>query len=247
VARSELAARTEATSVAAGRERIVALEAKIAQLDAQIAAELDPPGGFSKEQLAEGRRPNVVPATSSRAQPSGARYHELVAERNAAQRALQSESEGLTRTLREQVDAATPGPLARPLALANAAALDPVLRPVNGAPIDVTTGQPMTTGDWATDHLVSRTEIARDPRFARLSPAGRDRMLLGIPKNYLPLTPEANGAKGSLTVEQWITASARAGRPFSPAIAEALRAADVAARIAIEAAFKAELEALSSP
>jgi len=239
LALSEATARSEATMVASARDRIVALETEIVDLDARIRVELDPPGGFTPEQIAEGRRPNVIPATSPRAQPSGATYHQFAALRNAKLSALRAESEALTSTLRAQVEAATPGAAARPVALANAAALDPVLRPVNGVPIDVTTGRPMTTAAWATDHLVSRSEIARDPRFARLSPAGRDHMLLGIPEDLFPLTPEANGAKGGLSVEEWITARQRAGRPFSREIADALRAADLRARAAIEAAFQA--------
>jgi hypothetical protein len=148
-----------------------------------------------------------------------------------------SESAGLTRSLAEQVAAATPGSAARPDALRNAASLDPVLQPVNGVPIDVTTGKPMTTTNWPTDHIMSRTEIARDPRFARLTPLEREAMLLEIPENYLPLTTEANSSKGGLSIDAWIAARAKSGQPLPAEVVTALRAADKRARAAVEAKF----------
>jgi len=96
----------------------------------------------------------------------------------------------------------------------------------------------MTTSAWATDHLESRSEIARDPRFARLSPLDREDLLLNVPENYLPMTVEANSSKGALSVDEWIAARAADGRPLPPAMAAALRAADVRARAAVEARFR---------
>jgi len=135
------------------------------------------------------------------------------------------------------VEAATPGAAARPDALRNAASLDPPLRPVGGVPIDVTTGKPMTTANPPTDHIMPRTEIARDPRFARLTPLQREAMLLEVPENYLPLTTEANSSKGGLSVDAWIAARAKSGQPLPPEVATALRAADKRARAAVEAKF----------
>jgi hypothetical protein len=102
----------------------------------------------------------------------------------------------------------------------------------------VTTGLEITTPDWATDHIVSRAELAADPRFARLTPLQRDEMLLGIPENYLPVTTEANSSKGSLTVEKWIRARANSNQPLPDAMVEALRTADARARDAVENRFK---------
>jgi hypothetical protein len=237
LARSEATARSEAAAAARGRTEVVRLEGEIARLDALISAELNPPGGFTKEQLAEGRKPGVIPLAEARLQPSGARYHELARQRAALTRQLLSESTGLTRSLADQVAAATPGSAARPAALSNAASLEPVLQPVNGVPIDVTTGKPMTTTNWATDHIMSRTEIARDPRFARLTPLEREAMLLEIPENYLPLTTEANSSKGGLSIDAWIAARAKSGQPLPAEVVTALRAADKRARAAVEAKF----------
>lgn len=236
--RSELRARSEAAAASRGQQEVVRLEAEIADLDAQIAAELNPPGGFTRGQIFEGRRAGIAPLAETRLQPSGAKYHELVARRNAALRRLESETEGLTRSLAEQVAAATPGRTARPVALNNAAALDPVLHPVSGVPIDVTTGLPVKTTEWAVDHLMSRSEIARDPRFARLTPLQRDALLLEVPENYLPMTTEANSSKGGLSVDQWIAARASSGQPLPPHVIKALRAADARARATVEAKFK---------
>jgi hypothetical protein len=140
--------------------------------------------------------------------------------------------------LKDRLAAATPGPAARPVALANARSLpNEALRPVNGVPIDVTNGLPMTTADWATDHLESRVEIARDPRFARLSPAKQREILTNVPENYLPITLVANSSKGIKSVNEWIAARARTN-PIPKEMAEALRAADQRARAAIERFFQ---------
>jgi hypothetical protein len=183
----------------------------------------------------------MPPLAEPRLQPSGARYHDLVRQRAKALEQLQSETSSLTRGIREQVEAATPGAEARDTALANAASLDPVLQPKNNVPIDVTTGQPMTTTQWATDHIMSRNEIARDPRFARLTPIERDAILREVPENYLPITKEANSSKGTRTIEEWITARERAGQPLPPDVVTALREADKRARAAIENFFRTHL------
>jgi hypothetical protein len=235
---SEAVARREAAEAARARAEIVRLDGEIARLNRLIDAELNPPGGFTVEQVREGRRPWLVPVAEPRLQPSGREYHRLVGLRTVAERQLRGEVAALTHSLADQVTAATPGRAARPVALANAAALDAALRPVGGRPIDVTTGRPMTTSAWATDHLVSRSEIARDPRFARLSPLDREDLLLNVPENYLPMTVEANSSKGALSVDEWIAARAADGRPLPPAMAAALRAADVRARAAVEERFR---------
>jgi len=223
--RSELAASQELAAATGGRDKLAKLHSEVASLDSQITAVLHPPGGRSLGQ---------VPPTS---QPRGAAYQQLVSQRDAKLALIKSETEGLTRSLSEQVAAATPGRGARPDALRNAASLPAALNPVNGVPKDVTTGQPMKTGDWATDHIVSRTEIASDPRFARLSPLQRDAMLLEVPENYLPLTREANSSKGTLTIDQWISARESSGKPLPQDVAAALREADRRARAAIDSLF----------
>jgi hypothetical protein len=236
--RSESVARREVAEAARARAEIIRLEREIARLDRLIDTELNPPGGFTLEQIREGRRAGIRPLAESRLQPSGREYNRLVGLRTAAQRQLTSETDALTGSLADQVTAATPGRASRAVAMANAAELAASLRPVGGRPIDVTTGRPMTTSAWATDHLMSRSEIARDPRFSRLSPLDRDDILRNVPENFLPLTVEANSSKGGLSVDDWISARAAAGRPLPPDVVAVLRAADVRARAAVEARFR---------
>jgi hypothetical protein len=153
---------------------------------------------------------------------------------------LMDRTKDLTRSLAEHVASMTPGAEGRPDALANAEALGaahPAIKPVGGRPIDVTTGKPMLTDDWASDHIMSRNEIASDPRFALLDPAGREEMLLGIPENYLPMTTEANSSKGLLTMNEWL-AKRSAGATIRSDISDALRAADRVARAAVEEKFQ---------
>lgn len=230
----EATARREATAAQRGRGEIVRTETEIARLTREVFLELNPPGGFTAAQVRAGRRPNVIPPVG---QAIGVRYHELAAQLRRNQQLLASEVAGLTRSLADQVAAATPGAAARPVALANAAALAPALHPVGTVPIDVTTGAAMTSTRWSTDHLMPRTEIARDPRFARLTPPQRNSMLLDVPENYLPLPYGVNSEKNNRTIEEWIAWRAAAGRPLPQAVADALRAADVRARAAIEAMF----------
>ncbi|WP_141976287.1 hypothetical protein [Saccharothrix saharensis] len=231
----EATARREATAAQRGRGEILRIEAEIARLTREVLLELNPPGGFTVEQVRAGRRPNVIPPVG---QAGGLRYHQLAAQLRRNHQLLADEVSGLTRSLVEQTAAATPGAAARPVALRNAAALDPALRPVGTVPIDVTTGAPMTaTTRWSTDHLMPRAEIARDPRFPRLTPPQRNSVLLDVPENYLPLPNGVNSEKNDRTIEEWIAWRAAAGRPLPQAVADALRAADVRARAAIEALF----------
>jgi hypothetical protein len=99
----------------------------------------------------------------------------------------------------------------------------------------------MKTTNPPTDHIMSRTEIARDPRFARLTPAQREAMLQDIPENFLPMTGPANSSKGGQSVDSWLAQRARDGQPIPADVAKALRAADARARQAVEAKFKSFL------
>lgn len=220
------------------QQRIVQLESDIASLDARIARELNPPGGFSKEAVREGRSPFKTPLPEKRLQPSAAEYHRLADARRAALKELQGETENLARSIAAQIERATPGAEARPAALDNAAKLGGALTPQNGQPIDVTTGQPISASAWATDHLMSRAEIGRDPRFAKATPLQRDALLLEVPENYLPMTAETNSSKGAKSITQWLADRQAAGEELPPAMADALRAADARARAAVEAKFK---------
>jgi len=232
---SQLAARAQQVEVTRARAELHRLEGEVAALDARMASTLDPPGGFTKDQWQAGRRRNIRP---TRDQPGAAAYYELEAKKEKALRSIESETENLSRRIDDQVRAATPGKVGRPAALKNAAALPPPLRPKNGVPIDVTTGQPMTTTDWATDHIMARSEIARDPRFARLTPQQRDSMLLDVPENYLPITGSANSSKKGLSVKDWIAARERNHIALPKEMADALLVADARAREAVDAMFK---------
>jgi hypothetical protein len=235
---SEATARRESVAATTGSGEIGRLETEISRLDKEITEVLHPPGGFTADESAAGRRPGIVPAWR---QPGHAKYHDLVRQRAGALRDHDSQTKGLKRSLSDRVAAATPGKEARPAALSNAASLDAPLRPVNGVPIDVTTGLPMKTANWATDHIMSRTEIARDPRFARLTPVQSDSMLHDVPENFLPMTTSANSSKGGLSVDGWIGARGREGAALPSDVAGALRAADKRARAAVEAKFRSFL------
>ncbi|TFV50218.1 DUF4157 domain-containing protein [Bradyrhizobium niftali] len=232
--KSEQVARVEAEKVAASRTAMSKLEDEIAAIDDQIHQELFPEGGFSKEQIRAGRRPGLVPPTAT-----GGKYHDLVAQRAKKLQELQGQTEGLTKSLAERVNAATPGAEAKPVAMKNATEIKtPGLAPTKGAPIDVTTGAPIKGDEWAVDHIVSRNEIAADPRFRRLSPKEMDEILLDLPENYLPITKEANSSKGALSVDDWIAARASNKKPLPDAVVPALRDADKRARAAIEKYFR---------
>ncbi|MFH8736169.1 DUF4157 domain-containing protein [Streptomyces sp. NPDC017964] len=233
---SEGAAQGEAAAAARAQAEIARLEKEIVRLEGEITAELNPPGEGARAKLnRESRIPGVTPPSG---QPSGAKYTSLEAELKSAWAKLAKEVSGLDRTLRAQVEAGTPGRAGRAPALGNANRLDPALRPANGTPIDVTTGAPMTTAAWETDHLMSRSEIAADPRFPRLTPLQRNAMLRGVPENYLPMTEQANLDKSNWTVAEWITRRQATKRPLPKNVAEALLKADRLARDAVEAKFR---------
>lgn len=236
--RSEAWATQEAADAVRARAAIDALERELLRLRRAITLELNPPGGFTREQIWEGRRPGVAPLPERSLQPSAAGYHTLSAQERAAQTMLSDELSGLGRSIRDRVAAAVPGPNARPVALANAEKLANPLRPVDGKPIDIATGKPITTMDWPVDHIMSRTEIAADPRFPRLTPLQQIDMLRNIPENYLPVVLEVNSSKGGLSITEWLARRNASGRPIPPDVELALRAADVRARSAVEARFR---------
>jgi multidrug efflux pump subunit AcrA (membrane-fusion protein) len=232
-------ARAEAEAFEANRafNHVAELDAELAQLDALMRRELNPEGGFTQEQVREGRR-RWIPPRGPRVEPSGLEYHRLAARRVTVLAELDGEMANLRSTVADQVRAATPGAGARPDAIANARAVGGALTPEGSLPIDVLTGRPIE-GGFAVDHIMSRAEISADPRFARLSPAARESLLLEVTENYLPMTIEANSAKGAMSMEAWIDSRAANGTPFPEPMAEALRLADVRARAAIEARFQA--------
>ena len=233
-ARSEAIAQRELHAATAASQRITQLEDEIAALDQEITNELHPRGGFSDAEKWAGRRPGIPPRPY---EPGYQKWSRLEARRSEALRELTSEEGGLRKTLAEQVERATPGAARQEDALVNARALDEPLRPVGDVPIDVMTGRPIS-GPWAVDHIMSRAEIARDSRFARLSPWQRDEILLEVRENYLPLTAAANSSKGSKPVTQWLADLEREGTQIPEEIAAALREADERARKAIEDKFQ---------
>ncbi|MFG2995251.1 DUF4157 domain-containing protein [Streptomyces sp. NPDC048340] len=229
---NEAAAQREATAVAGSEERIRTYEAEVADLVAAERAQLSQEP--TPEQYRRGIRRNMEPPPNS---PEGRELSRIRGELRAARAALQDSVSGLTESLKARVDAATPGEAGRAPAMENAAALGGPLEPRGGMPIDVETGQPMTTGDWATDHIMSRSEISKLPEFQRLSPAEQRFVLLEVPENFLPMTAEANGSKGNRSVADWIAARRAAGDPLPPDVVEALLAADARARAAIAEAI----------
>ena len=223
----------EAQDVARAQEAIRSLEQEIADIDRQMAELTREPEPGTQLSPTE----NIRPPTSTE---KGRKYSQLEKLRAKRINALVERTEGIDALAGQQVARMTPGAEGRPHALANAEALGdahPAIKPVDGRPIDVTTGKPIQTDDWASDHIMSRNEIASDPRFVLLDPAGRAEMLLGIPENYLPLTTEANSSKGSLKMNEWL-ARRSARDAIRLDIADALRAADRKARAAVDAKFE---------
>jgi len=152
---------------------------------------------------------------------------------------LAAEVQNLNRSIQQQLRRAAPGEYGKDLAMTNVRELakdHPVLEPKGELALDVTTGAPMARETWQADHIMSRSEIGRDPRFRRLTPLQRDEILNEVPENYLPLRDFVNEhVKRGLTVEEFIQ---QQQPPFPTEVADALRAADVRARKAIEAKFQ---------
>lgn len=223
--------RAEAASAAA---KIAELEDKIAALEAAMEAELNPP------ELPPGRGRWQIPGWSEPPAIKGGRpYRELEHSRNKALDALEAEKKNLTKSLAERSTAATPGESGKTLALENAGQLSEVLRPKNGMPIDVTTGQPMKPTDvWRADHIISRSAITKDPRMLRLTAAQQDAMWHTIAENLMPITESANSSKGGRSISEWIKSRRAKGEPLPDDMAKALLKAEERAQLAIEAKFK---------
>jgi hypothetical protein len=222
----------EAQEVALAHDAIRSLEREIVDIDRQMA-ELTREPDPTQLSSTKGQRPPTASVKNRE-------YSRLEKLRAKKVNDLAERTKDLTRSLAEHVASMTPGAEGRPGALSNAEVLGevhPALKPIDGRPIDVTTGKPMLTDDWASDHIMSRKEIASDPRFVLLDPAGREEMLLGIKENYLPMTTEANSSKGSMTMNEWL-AKRSVKEPIHPDIANALRAVDQKARAAVEAKFE---------
>ena len=225
--KTEADAATRAKEVAHARNELLKIEKKVAAIE-QKMTELS-------------QRPDPEDPAKFKGQPprpktkAGREYERL----DKAKAKLRSKRDGhtkdLTRTVAEHVKSMVPGERAKPHALANADEY-PALKPVNGRPIDVTTGRPMETDSWASDHIMSRNEIARDPRFLQLDAEGRWQMIHGVPENFLPFTTAANSSKGPKSINRWL--AQRVGKKSIPSdVAKALRAVDKTARAAVEQRF----------
>lgn len=228
--RSERAALTELGSVVLNADRYAMLRGTLNRLDGAIQAVL--------RAREHGEISNLSrPLGTDR----GAEHGRLVDQRRRAAVELDEAWHGLRDSVAGRIARETPGVEHQPTALANAAELDPVLRPnTAGQPVDVTTGKPIT-GPWAVDHIVARTIIGLDPRFGRLTPVKQIAMLY-LRDNFLPLTGPANSSKLNRTVDEWIRLRARNGVPLPPAVAAALRLAEQRAWVAINAQFDAFLQ-----
>ena len=229
---SEAAVAGEVGHVARTQAAITDLERRLVEVDRKMTEISNDPA-----LLAQGHTRNVAPPRTA---PRGKEFRDLENEKALLEQQLVARTGDLTVNVREQVANWTPGAKARSAALESAeavAATVPEIRPVGGRPVDVTTGSPMATDKWQTDHIVARNTIATDPRFLRLDPAGRYAMINGIPENYLPMTKPANGSKGDMTVNEWIMHRDRIGEPIPARMADALRVAHERARRAVEAKF----------
>lgn len=225
--KTEADAATEANEVASAKGKLLNKEQEIDAIDRKMTKQtFEPdPGNPSKLQ-------GQIPRPNTKA---GREYARLAKAKAKALKQRDELSKDLTRTLAEHVESMVPGERAKPQALANANKY-PALKPVNGRPIDVTTGKPMETDSWASDHIMSRNEIANDPRFHLLDPEQRWQMIHGIPENFLPFTKAANSSKGKKSISQWL-ASPAGKKSIPDDVAEALRVADKAARAAVEQKF----------
>ena len=237
-AQAELAsAKKIEASVAGEVQHVASTQTKIATAERELAEVNRKMTEISNDPalLARGHTRNVAP---ERTAPRGKEYRDLENQKAQLEKTLHDLQDDLTRNVRDQVAKWTPGKRARPAALDNAKAVAetvPELAPVGSKPIDVTTGRPMVTDAWETDHIISRNTIANDPRFLLLDPAGRNTMINGIPENYLPMTKAANGMKGDMTVNEFIMYRGRVGEPIPPRMADGLRAAHARAEKAIDA------------
>ena len=226
------AAENEAAQVELAQKEIARLEQKILELDRkmnEVASEAELATEF-------GGARGVRPPTSSK---QATKYAEIEKQRAEALESLKGRTDDLTRSLADQARSMTPGPEGKVRALQNAEELGKtydVLAPKKGEPIDVTTGKPIE-GTWESDHIMPRTEIASDPRFAALDKAGRETMLRGIPENEFPLATLVNRSKKHTPLPEWLMNRAKAGKAVDYTIAEAMREANVKARQAVEAKF----------
>ena len=225
----EASAAREAEQVANARDSIAMLEKEIADLDQRMSKIAKDSQRADQMGVRASTRPPALTA-------QGKEYRKLEGERNEAKRMLDTRTEDLTRSIAEQVENWTPGAAAKPGAKKNANTISALKRD-SGNPIDVTTGLPMKSDAWAVDHIMSRTEIASDPRFILLDEAGRKKMIFGIPENYMPITIEANSSKLNKSVPKWLVDRARDGKPIPADMAAALRELDDQARKAVEAMF----------
>jgi hypothetical protein len=227
--RVEADAEVEALHIERAQQRIRKAEKKLDVIEKKRAA---------LEQNPDPEDPTKFKGQAPKLNTSADRKYKLLQAAKEKIRAQRKEyTKDLTRSLADHVDRMVPGEAAKPAALDNAAKF-PGLEPVNGRPIDITTAKPMDSDSWATDHIMSRKEIASDPRFGLLDPQARADMIHRIPENFLPLTKSANSSKGKRSVRQWL--ASRSGKKDIPSeMRAALRAADAEARKAVEARFRA--------
>ena len=233
------AARDEASLVANAQSEITRLEQEILELDRKLNEVASDPALAQQYGSGKGARP---PSVSEQAKE----YRRLEKKRATKVDELEGRTGDLTQTIAEQVRRMTPGEEGKTRALQNAENFSQLeggkykmLAPVDGQPIDVTTGQPIKANQtWESDHIMPRTEIAKDPRFAALDRAGREIMINGIPENELPLEYIVNRSKQDTPMNKWLMSRGKGGKAIDPKIAEALRAADKRARDAVEAMFE---------
>ena len=227
--RVEDLAKTEAMEVAHARTEIQKIESKLDRIQ--------------KKQTALEQKLDPADPAKFRGQPprtgKDATKYRLLEEAKAKLRAKrEGRTKDLTRSIAEHVEGMVPGERGKPIGLANAENF-PALKPDGGKPIDVMTGKPIEGDSWATDHLMSRNEIARDPRFSLLDADGRWQMINDIPENFLPLSKSANSSKGKKSIKSWLAKlSGKKSNTMPKDMADALRAADEAARAAVEARFR---------
>lgn len=229
-------ARAEASEVARATESIAELERVLVDIRARLRAQAETTT-LPLPSKAFGQRPRFSDPGPGDVGFENFRDISLALERATTE--LAAEVQNLNRTIQQQLRRAAPGEYGKDLAMTNVRELakdHPVLAPMNNLAVDVTTGGTMARDTWQADHIMSRSEIGRDPRFSKLTPLQREEILNDVPENYLPLRDVINEhVKRGLTVEQFIQ---QHQPPFPPEVAAALRAADARARKAIEAKFQ---------